>query len=113
MTIAELASSYSEIVDLILAAGPDIQANLDDLKIAVDALRRIRSRVLSRFGGVAAEESVDVLAGDPKVVAANERLSAAVGVSGPFTDMLLQLMQFAMNNPVVLQMILSLLKRPA
>lgn len=122
MSLQGSIAQYVQIADTILASGPDIQADLDDLTTIKDACLRIRDRTLKRFGLAAApagltDEQLATVAEHPDVQAANEKLCKALGlgagVKGPFRDLLMQLIQLISTNPALLQLILSLLKKPA
>lgn len=121
ISISEYVTKYTQIAETILASGPDIQADLDDLKLMADAARRIYERTIKRFGLSGAcfltEEEVQALGCDPEVVAVNEKLVAhfglgAEGVNGPFLDALMQIVQLAISNPQFLTFILSMFKKP-
>ena len=118
MRLADYAATYKSIVDAILNSGPLVQENLDDLRVICDAACRIRERTIAQFGLSAApaltDEELQQLLQQPTVKAANEALGKAAGVSGvkgPFVDMLMQLIQLAMQNPQLLALILSLFSK--
>lgn len=124
LSISDFAAKYTQLADAILNAGPLVNDNLADAKIICDAVIRIRDRTVQHFGLSAGEvieltdDELKQLLEQPSVKAANEALGEATGVSGdgvkgPFVDMLMQLVQLAMTNPQLLQLILSLFKKPA
>ena len=118
MSIAELASNYKLLADAILNAGPLVSDNLDDLKLICEAASRIRERTIKHFGlsggEVLTDEELEQLLKHPDVVTANGLLAGGVGadgVKGPFVDVLMQLIQLAMQNPQLLQLILALFQK--
>jgi hypothetical protein len=117
--IAEFVATYTQLADTILASGPDIQDDLNDLVVIRDACLRIKDRTIKRFGLAAVagltDEQLAEAAEHADIKAANEKLAAVLphGVKGPFLDMLMQLVNLVATNPALLQLILSLLKKPA
>ena len=121
LSITALAANYQQIADAILNAGPLVNDNLADLKVICEAAVSIRDRTVKHFGLSSGEtlndDELKQLLEHDGVKSANDKLSAAAGVGdgnkGPFVDMLMQLIQLAMQNPALLQMILALFKKPA
>lgn len=120
-SIPALATTYTQLVDTLLASGPDLQADLEDLTSIRDAAIRIRDRTVKRFGlaGPSGPNDDDLFALEqhPDVQEANRKLGKALGhgagVKGPFADILMQLVSLIATNPALLQLILSLFKKPA
>lgn len=120
LSIVQYVSKYTEFLNKLLGAGPDISANLDDLQLIREAVNRIAMRVSDRFGAeepaidfaaIRADATVqgleqqvaDKLAGSEKFGALRDR--------GPLTDVLQMLFTFLMQNPELLNLILSLFKK--
>jgi hypothetical protein len=131
-SIAQYVSKYTEFLNKLLSAGPDISEDLADLQTVRDCILRIVTRSSKRFGYSA--ERVDVLdetqwqqiRSDSTVKSleqqvgqefASRPLMGAAGgneaLGGPFTDVLSQLFTFLMQHPELLNLILTLFKKPA
>jgi hypothetical protein len=120
LSISELAANYKQLAEAILNAGPLVNDNLADLKVICERACAIRERTTKHFGVAAApvvltDDELKQLLEQPSVRAANESLglNGEVGVQGPFVDVLVQLIQLAMQNPQLLQLILALFQMPA
>lgn len=118
LSISELATKYKQLADAILNAGPLVNDNLEDLKVICERVCAIRERTTKHFGVSAAvefltDEELKQLLEMKTVKAANEALGAEDGLKGPFVDVLVQLIQLAMQNPQLLQLILALFQKPA
>lgn len=116
-SLSEIAVKYKQLADAILNAGPLVNDNLEDLKVICDRVCAIRERTTKHFGVSAAiegltDEELKQLLEMSTVKAANDALCGD-GVKGPFVDVLVQLIQLAMQNPQLLQLILALFQKPA
>ena len=136
MTVTERIALYRKFLNAVLASGPDVNDDLDDLTQVRDALTRIASRTAKRFGKMAADPNQEMLGENqwkeirqdsevqtleqqvisshkPKMAASAGSLGAEAN-KGALLDLLQQVFQFLMANPALLQLIIQLLQpKPA
>jgi|SRR6185503_9898672 len=134
-SIAQYVAKYTEFLNKLLSAGPDISEDLADLQTVRDAIMRIVNRVNKRFG-YSAEASMNVLSEaqwqeirrDSAVQSLEQQVHQKFSVNpkqlmgasgavseasqGALLDVLTQLFTFLMAHPELLTLILSLFKKP-